>query len=133
MSICGHKNFNSNNNNNHDCDFNNNNNSNDNLRLFNITTTLHQKAYLTQLSGYYILYIIMVRGLLRLIYVKSGSTVPRLSILPLSPWNKKDLSLSGLLLKAKKTSRYFLFTYGVVLQMSLYFLLLKRRNSLLPD
>ena len=51
---------------------------------------LHQKAYLTQLSGYYIPYIIMVRGSLRLIYVRSGSTVPRLSILPLNPWNKKN-------------------------------------------
>ena len=73
---------------------------------------LHQKAYLTQLSGYYIPYIIMVRGSLRLIYVRSGSTVPRLSILPLNPWNKKDLSLSSLLLKAKKNKQIFFTDTG---------------------
>ena len=133
MSICSHNNSNNN---------DNNINSNNNLRLFNkickeTNVIYHNYASSKGVSDttFWILYSIYYygEGLLRLIYVKSGSTVPRLSILPLSPWNKKDLSLSGLLLKAKKTSRYFSLTQGVVLQMSLYFLLLKRRNSLLPD
>lgn len=93
-----------------------NNNNNNNLRLFNkickeTNVIYHNYASSKGISDttFWILYSIYYygEGSLRLIYVRSGSTVPRLSILPLNPWNKKDLSLSSLLLKAKNKQIFF--------------------------
>lgn len=119
-----------------------NNNNNNNIRLFNkickeTNVIYHNYASSKGVSDttFWILYSIYYygEGITQTDICEEWFYSAQTINSALKSMEQKDLSLSSLLLKAKKTSRYFSLTQGVVLQRNLCFLSLKRRNSLSPD